>query len=403
MEHRYFPCTDRQPSTTMPIKVLTILGTRPEAIKVAPVINALRERPEHFIAQVCLTGQHRELVQNVLPLFGITADENLSVMTTGQTLCGSTAKILTGLQAALTRLNPDVVLVQGDTTTTFCGALAAFYSNIPVGHIEAGLRTGDVRSPFPEEMNRLLVTRLATFHFAATTAAANNLHAEGVPGARVWVTGNTGIDAVLQMSNRLSAGSLSANLPVALDPGRKLILVTAHRRENFETGLGQIALGIRRLADRKDVQIVFPVHPNPNVRAVAESILSGHDHIHLVEPLDYAPFIDLMRRSHLILSDSGGIQEEAPALGKPVLVLRNTTERPEAVAAGANRLIGAHADSIVEHASQLLDDSDAYECMARSRDVYGSGRASQQICDALLAQLQPKQSSTETVSDLVGA
>lgn len=385
----------------MPIKVLTILGTRPEAIKIAPVINALRNRPKQFSVQVCLTGQHRELVQNVLPLFGIAADENLDVMTVGQTLCGSTAKILTGLQAVLTRVSPDVVLVQGDTTTTFCGALAAFYSNIPVGHIEAGLRTGDVRSPFPEEMNRLLVTRLASFHFAATSAAAKNLYTEGVPSARVWVTGNTGIDAVLRMSESLANGTLSAKLPVTLDPTRKLILVTAHRRENFETGLGQIALGIRRLAERNDVQIVFPVHPNPNVRAVAESILSGNDRIHLVEPLDYTPFVDLMRRAHLILSDSGGIQEEAPALGKPVLVLRNTTERPEAVLAGANRLIGAHADSIVEHATELLDNPSAYAAMACSRDVYGNGRASDQICDALLAQLHPG-TAAHPVPDLVG-
>ena len=378
----------------MPRKVLAIVGTRPEAIKIAPVLHALHARSQYFSTQLCLTGQHRELIQNILPLFRLAADENLNVMTPGQTLCESTANILTGLQNVLASLKPDLVLVQGDTTSTFCGALAAFYAGIPVGHIEAGLRTGDMGSPFPEEMNRLMVTRLARFHFAATEQAAANLRAEGVPGARIWITGNTGIDALLRIRDRLASGSLTADLPVALDPTRKLILVTAHRRENHASGLGQIALGIRRLAERKDVQIVFPVHPNPNVSAVAHSILGQHERIHLLGPLPYASFIELMRHAHLILSDSGGIQEEAPAMGKPVLVLRDTTERPEAIAAGANRLVGVRADAIVKHANQLLDDAAVYRAMARPRNVYGDGHSADQICDALLegdAGIQPEQ------------
>jgi UDP-N-acetylglucosamine 2-epimerase (non-hydrolysing) len=385
----------------MPLKVLTILGTRPEAIKLASVINTLRARSPQFSTQLCLTGQHRELVQDLLPLFGLTAHENLDVMTAGQTLCSSTASILAGLQGVLERTSPDLVLVQGDTTTAFCGALAAFYAKIPVGHIEAGLRTGDVHGPFPEEMNRRLVTRLAAFHFAATRTAADNLYSEGVPPSRIWITGNTGIDAVLQISNRLAAGDLCSRLPVTLDTTRKVILVTAHRRESLETGLTQIASGVRRLAEREDVQIVFPLHPNPKVQAKVKAILSGHNRVHLIDPLDYASFADLMCRSHLILSDSGGIQEEAPALGKPVLVLRNTTERPEAVTAGANRLIGTGEHAIVEHATQLLDDPHAYRAMARPRDIYGNGSASRQICDALANHFQLNPSPAQQEPALV--
>lgn len=362
-----------------PLKVLAIAGTRPEAIKLAPVLRALRARPHEFSAQLCLTGQHRELVQDVLPLFELSADVNLDVMTAGQDLCDVTARILSSLAGVLARLKPDVVLVQGDTASSFCGALAAFYAGIPVGHIEAGLRTGDVQSPFPEEMNRRLVTNLASFHFAATAQAADNLRCEGVSAKRIWITGNTGIDAVLQINSR------NGELPIRLHPKRKLLLVTAHRRESLESGLAQIARGLRRLAERPDVQIVFPVHPNPRVRAVADSILAGYAHIHLVTPLPYAQFLGLMRRAHLILSDSGGIQEEAPVLGKPVLVLRDTTERREAITAGANRLIGTRTDDIVRHTSQLLDNPSAYRAMARPRSVYGDGRASERICEALLS------------------
>lgn len=351
----------------------------------APVLEAMRARPADFVAQVCLTGQHRELLENILPSFGLTADENLAGMTTGQTLCGSAAKILDGLQGVVSRVKPDFILVQGDTTSTFCGALAAFYNGIPVGHIEAGLRTGNVQSPFPEEMNRQLVTRLAAVHFAATSKAADNLLAENVPSASICITGNTVIDAVLAMARRLAGGSMTADLPVCIDPTRKLILVTAHRRENLATGLSQIASGMRRLARRKDVQIVFPVHPNPQVQAAANNLLSGHERIHLIDPQPYPEFVELMRRAHVILSDSGGLQEEAPALGKPVLILRDTTERPEAVLAGANRLIGTDANAIVEHTSQILDDAHVYRAMARPRAIYGDGRASERLCEALLA------------------
>lgn len=370
----------------MPLKVLTILGTRPEAIKLAPVINAMRRAGGAFDVRVCLTGQHRELLQNLLPAFGIRPDEDLDSMLAGQTLCESTARILAGLQGSIVRFSPDLVLVQGDTTTTFCGALAAFYSKIPVAHVEAGLRTGDLHSPFPEEINRTLVTRLASFHFAATAAAAENLYAEGVPAANVWITGNTGIDAIAEISTRLKTGAAGAQLPIALDPSRKLILVTAHRRENFPAGLEGIFRALRDLAQREDVQIVFPIHPNPNVRAMAMRMLPPHRRIHLIDPLEYTDFVELMRRSHLILSDSGGIQEEAPALGKPVLILRDTTERPEAVSAGASCLVGTSVEQIVDQTTKLLDDSSAYAEMATPRNVYGDGQASERICAALLSQ-----------------
>lgn len=373
----------------MPLKVLAIAGTRPEAIKLAPVVRALRARPHEFSAHICLTGQHRELADNVLPLFGLLADENLPVMTPGQTLCEATAKILSGLDGVLRRFQPDVVLVQGDTTSTFCGAVAAFYSGIAVAHVEAGLRTGNAGNPFPEEMNRRLVTQLAGFHFAATRRAAANLYAEGVPCSRIWTTGNSGIDAALWTAEQIVSGNIAARLPVCIDPSRKLLLVTAHRRENLAQGLGQIALALRRLAERDDVQIVFPVHSNPQVRLAVDSVLSGQPHIHLIDPLPYPEFLALLRHAYLVLSDSGGIQEEAPVFGRPVLILRDTTERPEAVDAGANRLIGTSADAIVKHASELLDDVSAYRAMARPRPVYGDGRASERICNALLAGANP--------------
>lgn len=362
----------------VPIKVLAVAGTRPEAIKLAPVVQTLRTRPE-FVSQFCFTGQHRELADNILPLFGLSADFALDTMRPGQTLCSLTARILEGLQDVLASVRPELMLVQGDTTSTLCGALAGFYHGIPVAHIEAGLRTGDLNSPFPEEANRRMVTQIAKYHFPATNEAANHLRREGVAESRMWVTGNTGIDAVLRMRSGI------ANLPVAIDPARKLILVTAHRRENLQSGLAEIARGVRHIADRTDVQIVFPVHPNPQVQAAAYALLSGHPRIHLTEALPYEIFVELMRRSHLILSDSGGIQEEAPALGKPVLILRDTTERPEAVAAGANRVIGACAEAIARQVTELLDNRGTYAKMARVRNVYGDGRASERICRALLA------------------
>jgi UDP-N-acetylglucosamine 2-epimerase (non-hydrolysing) len=365
------------------LTILTLIGTRPEAIKLAPLIQSMQRQPGRFLVRTCLTGQHRELVDEILPAFGITADDNLDTMMPGQTLGDSTAKILTRLELVFAKYNPDLIIVQGDTTTAFSGALAAFYARIPVAHVEAGLRTGDVNNPFPEEMNRQLISRLATFHFCPTALAANNLSAEGVPERHVYVTGNTGIDAVRLISERIAERTLQPDLPCAIHPTRKLIVVTAHRRENIPYELQSIAQAITRLAQRPDVQIVWPVHPNPDVQAIIHPILARCRRVHLTPPLAYPAFIDVMRRSHLILSDSGGIQEEAPALGKPVLVLRNTTERPEAIEAGANILVGTDSSAIFHAASTLLDDPYKYASMARVRDVYGDGKASNRICATL--------------------
>jgi UDP-N-acetylglucosamine 2-epimerase (non-hydrolysing) len=355
-----------------PLTILTLIGTRPEAIKLAPLVQAMRRRPATFTTRVCLTGQHRDLVDDILPAFGITPDENLDIMAPGQTLADSTAKILSRLQATFDKHRPDVVIVQGDTTTAFSGALAAFYAGIPSAHIEAGLRTNDSYSPFPEEMNRRLISRLANFHFAPTRGAAENLLREGVPESQVWVTGNTAIDAVHLVN-------APAALPCPIDPTRKLILVTAHRRENMPYGLRGIASAVRTLTRRPDVQILWPVHPNPQVHAAIQGVPASC----LTPPLRYPEFVTLMRRAYLILSDSGGIQEEAPSLGKPVLILRDTTERPEAVEAGANVLVGTNPDTILKVATQLLDNSLAYETRAQVRNVYGDGKASDRICATL--------------------
>jgi len=313
------------------IRVLFVFGTRPEAIKLAPVVRYLQEFPSEFEARVAVTAQHRELLDQVLEAFSIVSDADLGAMRPGQSLFQSTSRILAGLEDVLEREQPDCVLVQGDTTSTLCGALGAFYRNIPLGHVEAGLRTGDLRQPFPEEMNRVLTSRLATLHFAATESGAVNLRREGVDPSRIFVTGNTGIDAVLHVRDALAAGHLpSCSLP-GLDPRKKLVLVTAHRRESFGEGFERICKALARLAKRNDVQLVYPVHPNPNVQDPVNRYLTGVRNIHLIEPLGYVPFVDLMRRAHVLLTDSGGIQEEGPSLGKPVLVMRDKTERPEAV------------------------------------------------------------------------
>jgi UDP-N-acetylglucosamine 2-epimerase (non-hydrolysing) len=366
-----------------PTKVLFIFGTRPEAIKLCPVVLHLKSRSTEFTTRVCVTGQHRDMLDQVLRVFQVSPDHDLDIMRPGQSLYQSTARIIAALEPIIREEAPDVVLVQGDTTTTFCGALSAFLSKVAVGHVEAGLRTHDVYSPFPEEMNRVLTGRIASLHFAATRDAACNLHKEGVSEEFVTITGNTGIDAVLYIKKALETGKLAGIDHMPSNASRKLILVTAHRRESFGDGLKHICEAVLRLANRGDVEIVYPVHPNPNVRSTVNRFLANHRSIKLIEPLDYVPFVDMMRRAHFILTDSGGIQEEAPSLGKPVLVLRENTERPEGVTAGTARLVGTSADRILLEAGRLLDDPVAYSSMARRHNPYGDGHASERIADAI--------------------
>jgi len=364
-------------------RVLFIFGTRPEAIKLCPVIRHMKSRPDDFDVRVCVTAQHREMLDQVLNAFEVTPDRDLDIMRPGQTLYQTTSRIIAALEPILAEEKPDIVLVQGDTTTTFCGALAAFYAKIPVCHVEAGLRTGGRYQPFPEEMNRVLTGRLATLHFAATEGAAQNLYREGVDPATVTVTGNTGIDAVLHVKQALETGKLVGLTGFHADASKKLIVVTAHRRESFGNGFDQICAALLRLARRDDVEIVYPVHPNPNVRAAVNRHLASRPNITLLDPLDYVSFVDLMRRAYLLLTDSGGIQEEAPSLGKPVLVLREKTERPEAITAGTARLVGTDERRIVEEAENLLDAPHAYQRMARRHNPYGDGKASERIADVL--------------------
>lgn len=365
-----------------PKRLLLIVGTRPEAIKLCPVFLELQRRPD-FQPQMCATAQHRELLDQVLGAFDIAPDWDLDLMRPGQSLADTTARVIGGLEGVIRHAQPDMVLVQGDTTTTLCGALTAFYHRVPVGHVEAGLRTWDPGQPFPEEINRVLTSRLATLHFAATQWAAENLLREGVDRARVIVTGNPGIDAVLWVRDRLEQGILQGRSWPQLDSSRKLIVVTAHRRESFGDGFRRICAALAELAKRDDVQIVYPVHPNPNVQAPVRASLGGIANILLIEPLEYVPFVDLMRRAWIILTDSGGIQEEGPSLGKPILVLREKTERPEAVEAGTVKLVGTDTRRIVEEAVRLLEDRQEYERMARVHNPYGDGRAGVRIADAI--------------------
>jgi UDP-N-acetylglucosamine 2-epimerase (non-hydrolysing) len=360
-------------------KVLLIFGTRPEAIKLCPVIRGLREHSTPFDVRVCVTAQHREMLDQVLEAFDVHPHHDLDLMLPGQTLFQSTSRILAGLEAVLHAERPSILIVQGDTTTTLCGALAGFYQNIPVAHVEAGLRTGDMRQPFPEEMNRVLTSRLAALHFAATGQAAENLWREGVTPDSIHVTGNTGIDAVLYVRDGLVEGRLRGREWPELDSSKKLIVVTAHRRESFGGGFEQICRALAELADRPDVQVVYPVHPNPNVQDPVQRLLAGHPNVRLIPPLSYVPFVDLMRRAYLLITDSGGVQEEGPSLGKPILVMREKTERPEAVLAGTVKLVGTDQRRIVSEAISLLDDRRAYETMARVHNPYGDGHASERI------------------------
>lgn len=357
-------------------KILFVFGTRPEAIKLAPVVRRLREQKENFETRVAVTAQHRDMLDQVLDAFSIRPDDDLNVMRPGQSLFESTSRIIAALEAVLEAERPDCVIVQGDTTTTFCAALAAFYRRIPSAHVEAGLRTGDMAQPFPEEMNRVLVSRLAHLHFAPTESAAQNLRREGVDASKIFVTGNTAIDAVLDVLERFKPG-----IPVS---SKKVILVTAHRRESFGAGFDSICAALRRLAGRPDVEIFYPVHPNPNVRASVSKHLKGAPNVNLIEPLGYVDFVALLARAHVVLTDSGGIQEEAPSLGKPVLVMREKTERPEAVEAGTSRLVGTSTDKIVRETELLLDDEQEYARRSRVHNPYGDGHASERIREILL-------------------
>lgn len=372
------------------LKVLAVFGTRPEAIKMAPVVARLSARPDRFDVRVCVTAQHREMLDSVLDLFRIRPDHDLDLMTPGQDLYGITSGVLEGMKGVLAAESPGIVLVHGDTTTTMAASLAAYYARVPVGHVEAGLRTGDKYAPFPEEINRRVTGVVADLHFAPTETARANLLREGVPDAAIAVTGNTVVDALLEVAGRIDGDAglrarLAAGFPF-LDPARPLILVTGHRRENFGEGFESICRALADLAARyPDAQIVYPVHLNPNVQEPVNRILggSGRGNIHLVPPADYLPFVYLMTRSRLIVTDSGGVQEEAPSLGKPVLVMREATERPEAVAAGTVRLVGTDRGTIVREASRLLDDPEAYRAMSQAHNPYGDGLAADRIADRL--------------------
>lgn len=365
-----------------PHHIFIVFGTRPEAIKLCPLVMCLREQPELFRVTVCVTGQHRNLLDAALAAFGVEPDIDLEVMTANQRLASLSARILERLDPVLESVKPDFLVVQGDTTTTFAAALAAFYRRIPVGHVEAGLRTGDIQEPFPEELNRVLTTRLAALHFAPTAESATRLRAESVPQGTIHVTGNTGIDALLWVRGQIKAGALRG-YEGNIAPARHLILVTAHRRESFGEGFERICTALARVAARGDTGIVYPVHPNPNVREVVNRRLGGVPGITLIDPLDYVPFVDLMSRASILLTDSGGIQEEAPSLGKPVLVMRDKTERQEAVEAGTAVLVGTDPEKICAEVDVLLDKPEIYASRMRIHNPFGDGAACPRIADAL--------------------
>ncbi len=364
------------------MRILNIFGTRPEAIKMAPVVHALAAA-EDMDCRVCVTAQHREMLDSVLTLFDIQPDHDLNVMRANQDLAHITQSVLTGVSEVLTIENPDRILVHGDTTTTFAAALAGYYAKIPVGHVEAGLRTGDRYAPFPEEMNRRLTDTLCDLHFAPTPSAAANMKREGIAEKGLSITGNTVIDALLQVVDKFRhdadlSAELAAPFPF-LNSGKRMILVTGHRRENFGPGFENICKALAALAERDDVDIVYPVHLNPNVQDPVNRLLGGKDNIHLLAPQDYLPFVYLMDNCHMVITDSGGIQEEAPSLGKPVLVMRDVTERPEAVDAGTVKLVGTDTEAIVNDARLLLDDATVYTAMSRAHNPYGDGKAAARI------------------------
>ena len=366
------------------LKVMTVFGTRPEAIKMCPLVLEMRKHPDEIEPLVAVTAQHREMLDQVLHLFGITPDYDLNIMSAGQTLYDVTEKALRGLQKVLEEAKPDLVLVHGDTTTTFAGALAAFYAQIPVGHVEAGLRTGNKYSPFPEEMNRKLTGALADYHFAPTATSKANLLRENVPESKITVTGNTVIDA-LKTTVKPDYRFDDDNLHEVLDSGKRLILMTTHRRENLGEPMRHVYKALCEvLRTHDDVEAIFPVHKNPKVRQIVNEELGHLPQVHLIEPLDYQPFANLMARVDVVLTDSGGIQEEAPALGKPVLVLRDTTERPEAVTAGTVKLIGTAYEDVLRETNLLLDNPEHYRAMAEAVNPYGDGEACARIVSRIL-------------------
>ncbi|MFG0633476.1 non-hydrolyzing UDP-N-acetylglucosamine 2-epimerase [Pseudomonas sp. xss_2] len=370
----------------MPHTVMMVFGTRPEAIKMAPLARVLRQWPELDL-HICSTGQHREMLEQVLTAFGLSVDQDLQVMTKNQTLNGLARDLLDKIDQAYAQVNPDIVLVHGDTTTSFIAALAAFHRRIPIGHVEAGLRTGNLQQPWPEEANRRLTGVLADLHFTPTTKSRDNLLGEHVPAEHIEVTGNTVIDALLWMRAHLNTSGWhpAADSPLAvLGADQRMVLITGHRRENFGAGFERICLALAELALRyPDVQFVYPVHLNPQVQKAVYGVLSGRDNIHLVAPQDYQHFVWLMDRAQVILTDSGGVQEEAPALGKPVLVLRKVTERPSVLEGGTVKLVGTLTERIVKETSQLLDDPEAYRQMARVYTPFGDGHASERIAERL--------------------
>jgi UDP-N-acetylglucosamine 2-epimerase (non-hydrolysing) len=364
------------------VKLLTVFGTRPEAIKMAPLVLAIAGERD-IDARVCVTAQHRAMLDQVLRLFDIVPHYDLDLMSSGQDLTDVTCGVLQGLRGVLREFRPDRVLVHGDTATTMAASLAAYFERTPVGHVEAGLRTGNIYSPWPEEINRQVAGTIADLHFAPTEGSRRNLLREGKPETSIHVTGNTVIDALLRIASRLDTddtlrGALDAEFKF-IDRDRRLILVTGHRRESFGGGFERICEALAKIADRGDVEVVYPVHLNPNVQAPVRRILGDKPHVHLIEPLDYLPFVYLMKRSCLLITDSGGVQEEAPALGKPVLVMRDTTERPEAVDAGTVRLVGTDAERIIRETAMLLDDSNLYGQMTRAHNPYGDGAACPRI------------------------
>ena len=379
-------------------KILVVFGTRPEAIKMAPVVKALKGEPSLEV-KVCVTAQHRQMLDQVMDIFGLRADFDLNVMAPNQTLADVTCKVLKGMEGVFAEWKPDMILVQGDTTTVMAAALAAFYHKIEVGHVEAGLRTGNIYSPWPEEMNRLIAGNLATQHYAPTPRSRDNLLRENKDPKTVFVTGNTVIDAlheavrIMDADPALTAG-LASKFPF-IDAGRRLVLVTGHRRENFGDGFVHICNAIKRVAARPDVQVVYPMHMNPNVRKPVNEILGGLSNVHLIEPLDYLSFLYMMRKSYLIKTDSGGVQEEAPSLGKPVIVMRDTTERPEAVDAGTVILAGTETEAMASAAERLLDDKGFYDKMARAVNPYGDGLASRRIAEIIVTGRMGSERSTD--------